>query len=503
MIPKKSAPHFHILSTKKDESSIYDSFVKDGLACEGDEVISRDSFLDVDQDLVKVQESNDNTLFGVSIGFTSLSKVPVQEKDQNSVKTCNYQTNKPQLQVSEDSSRNVSERKFEILEIYDLNDNQASIWNSGNKDSRLLLFNDGPTDAVILKTQELDKDHKERDATCFESGDNLNDHDTISIDVSVKSHERNHECHIPELQNNIGQEDVEPKVYIKTDSTREFKRFASPINSDRNVSSTFHTSRFNCDIIGSHDIEFANDLSCILPSEPRSPVNQISSNYSIIHTNRNFTKKAKREVQQFDILGNVLKTLCNSSEDPSINVSRKVSDTMADHSRIDDLKEKLDGVAQLLVESLSKLKNDVLATKNDVNTSNSPRSLSYLPSGVGTTHFNVRCDNCHIKDFRGKRYKCLECWNFDLCELCEANTNHSHPMIRIIGLDDQPTFTHLNRFYKIKKSMESRSDDELKERFLRSLTDNQYADSLYRHVMAANSRLRTEEFLLEMTNIFG
>lgn len=49
-------------------------------------------------------------------------------------------------------------------------------------------------------------------------------------------------------------------------------------------------------------------------------------------------------------------------------------------------------------------------------------------------HMGVRCDVCAKEDFKGFRYKCLTCPNYDLCDLCfekkRSNKNHerSHPM---------------------------------------------------------------------------
>lgn len=43
-------------------------------------------------------------------------------------------------------------------------------------------------------------------------------------------------------------------------------------------------------------------------------------------------------------------------------------------------------------------------------------------------HEGVTCDACSRADFRGKRYKCLNCYDYDLCETCyeEAVTSKSH-----------------------------------------------------------------------------
>lgn len=50
-------------------------------------------------------------------------------------------------------------------------------------------------------------------------------------------------------------------------------------------------------------------------------------------------------------------------------------------------------------------------------------------------HMGVSCDSCGKRDFKGFRYKCLECKDYDLCDLCfekkKCSKSHSisHPML--------------------------------------------------------------------------
>ena len=54
-------------------------------------------------------------------------------------------------------------------------------------------------------------------------------------------------------------------------------------------------------------------------------------------------------------------------------------------------------------------------------------SLSFLPKGVS-------CDSCLKTNFSDRRYKCLQCDNYDLCGSCfdvnaqSQNHIHTHPM---------------------------------------------------------------------------
>lgn len=46
-------------------------------------------------------------------------------------------------------------------------------------------------------------------------------------------------------------------------------------------------------------------------------------------------------------------------------------------------------------------------------------------------HNNIICDECGKKNIEGVRYKCAVCADFDLCEQCEATSNHDHPLLKI------------------------------------------------------------------------
>lgn len=59
-------------------------------------------------------------------------------------------------------------------------------------------------------------------------------------------------------------------------------------------------------------------------------------------------------------------------------------------------------------------------------------------------HEGVSCDSCLKSNFSGKRYKCLICYDFDLCSSCYENGNltrpsrhiESHPMQCILTKKD-------------------------------------------------------------------
>lgn len=70
-------------------------------------------------------------------------------------------------------------------------------------------------------------------------------------------------------------------------------------------------------------------------------------------------------------------------------------------------------------------------------------NLSYL---MTSNHDGVSCDSCRKSNIRGLRYKCLICYDYDLCSICyEAgltSSRHSvnHPMQCIIARNDYDLF---------------------------------------------------------------
>lgn len=63
------------------------------------------------------------------------------------------------------------------------------------------------------------------------------------------------------------------------------------------------------------------------------------------------------------------------------------------------------------------------------------KSKSKGSVSVETVHYNIVCDGCNKKNFKGRRYKCLVRPDYDLCEDCEATKIHSHPMLRLTTND--------------------------------------------------------------------
>ena len=85
---------------------------------------------------------------------------------------------------------------------------------------------------------------------------------------------------------------------------------------------------------------------------------------------------------------------------------------------------------------------------------------------VAVVHAGVNCDQCAARNFSGKRFKCLVCPDFDLCEACESKGNHEHPMLQVISAD-LPDLEHLTRLYNDLLGSHNSAPDQRHSDYLR------------------------------------
>lgn len=79
---------------------------------------------------------------------------------------------------------------------------------------------------------------------------------------------------------------------------------------------------------------------------------------------------------------------------------------------------------------LEEKKTEPKSKKCQKKSKNPKKVKAQKPKDV-VTHTGVFCDNCEMNPIVGIRYKCTTCYDFDLCESCEASLDHEHPMIKI------------------------------------------------------------------------
>lgn len=49
----------------------------------------------------------------------------------------------------------------------------------------------------------------------------------------------------------------------------------------------------------------------------------------------------------------------------------------------------------------------------------------------GTVHVGIICTGCNMNPITGIRYKCLQCSEFNLCQICEEKVTHEHDLLKM------------------------------------------------------------------------
>lgn len=146
--------------------------------------------------------------------------------------------------------------------------------------------------------------------------------------------------------------------------------------------------------------------------------------------------------------------------------------------RLCALEQKTDFINSSIIQS-SKIG---LNNKDEVDQiNNQPKLSADLMNQGSTKHFHISCNTCKIMPIIGKRYKCLVCPNFDMCQKCEALNPHSHPMVRCLDPTDSDEldllvkkFTKIcNKKPKIFSSITRHLGDMFKKRDVHDLREDQ------------------------------
>ena len=124
-----------------------------------------------------------------------------------------------------------------------------------------------------------------------------------------------------------------------------------------------------------------------------------------------------------------------------IKNDKKINKTSPEVDKIRKMKKKCNKLKKKLKDEkvtadvLKKNFSVILEKLNDINKKQTVSSISKSQSSIPevkclTVHTGVICDNCNANPIVGRRYRCIVCPDYDLCEQCERFVIHSHPMLR-------------------------------------------------------------------------
>lgn len=92
---------------------------------------------------------------------------------------------------------------------------------------------------------------------------------------------------------------------------------------------------------------------------------------------------------------------------------------------------------RMLTERFASLESKITELKEQLETEHQNNANESRPDDnkiiCNTRHCCVICDGCGESPIIGKRYSCMICYDYDLCERCENKCIHSHPMMRTMS----------------------------------------------------------------------
>ena len=230
------------------------------------------------------------------------------------------------------------------------------------------------------------------------------------------------------------------------------------------------------------NINFIGDISEIHPVKIEKPFESFQ--------HLNFNKKQSEQTQQLEFIDDNNVTLVNESLDEIITKNTKIDNINA---KLENLDESIDQkLALFKTELMDHIKANAVVKKKS----------SRKTSKIDVVHIGVRCNNCDRQNFKGRRYKCLVCDDFDLCEKCEDKTAHPHPMVRFTKRDLERKGTTLYKLNNILESGKSIKEDKVKENFLRAITNNQYDNNFYTSLVKKYKKFVMGDFVSEIIRIF-
>lgn len=154
-------------------------------------------------------------------------------------------------------------------------------------------------------------------------------------------------------------------------------------------------------------------------------------------------------------------------------------------------------LSHLVTSRMSELKLDIGNAMRD-------NGAAEKSCKIRTVHHNIRCDGCTADPIVGKRFKCLVCPDFDLCEKCEARPNvHNHPMLRVNTHTEGALLRNAGRVFQLFEELKKAKNDEaLKLKALKRLAGPTYQESCYQSILDKVKGLNLLQFVERMKEIF-
>ena len=181
----------------------------------------------------------------------------------------------------------------------------------------------------------------------------------------------------------------------------------------------------------------------------------------------------------------------NTNCEKKKNLEKEIySKIITQNPEIDRIDQKLDYLNKHFIDFTLDIKNKFKS--NQFQTQKVQKK-----SNIPTIHKNFYCDSCDTENFKGKRYICLECKDFDLCEKCEKKNIHEHNLLRTMTEMSAKEAKELRTLYKANFGKKI-----FKKDLIKSLTANKLDDWFYDKFVGCYKNLKSEETVGRFEQIF-
>lgn len=172
---------------------------------------------------------------------------------------------------------------------------------------------------------------------------------------------------------------------------------------------------------------------------------------------------------------------------------KTLNECLSDAEVLTDLKKKVESIRELMERSVSEMKSELVKAKR--------KNSGVVNREIigGNVHPMVTCSNCGLTPINGKRFKCITCKGFDLCEVCEENNFHSHhPMMRLVeSVRPNSYYEELGLLIKTAMSNLRTTDLFTKKKLLKSVFGEHVSNDTLDVILNSRGKATAEEVLME------
>lgn len=183
--------------------------------------------------------------------------------------------------------------------------------------------------------------------------------------------------------------------------------------------------------------------------------------------------------------------------DPNLNL---LDQLLKKHPDFIAIENQLSELQSLLI---SKIEKANIGLEEVTKTKPAP-PVVVVKSGLDTCHAFIHCSSCHSSPIIGKRYACIQCPDFNLCEECHVLTQqHPHQMVVLAEADTK--VSEINSIYSVLSRVNANPDDncvQVKMDILKLFTGSSLGKDFSHYFLDGREKMPNGEFLKGVCNFF-